>query len=290
MGMYTNNPGIGKVRAHAVHLVREGWSSREVARHLGYDQSAIVRWVSRAPGDLRRGIPTRSSRPCHHPDEVPHELVLHILALQEEYKRGAQFLWYLLEREGVELSLSSVKRILRRHGVNRYSKWKKWRQYPPRPVPTGPGILVEADTVHRGREDKLYVYTLLDVCSRMAHAVPTERISAVKSVRFVVAAQERLTFPFVTIQTDNGPEFGKHLSRELGVRGIAHRHNHVRKPQENGHLERWNRTIQEECLDRIPQSLQSYRREIPQYLHYYNTERPHLGLGGATPLEVMRRY
>lgn len=288
--MYTKNPFAPKARAHAVRLVREGWALREVARHMHVEPSTVMRWVARAPGDLRKGIATRSSRPRHHPEEIPQELVLHILLLQEEYKRGAQFLWYLLERAGVTISLSSVKRILRRHGVNRYSKWKKWRKSPPRPVPTAPGLLVEADTVHRGREDKLYIYTLLDVATRMAHATVVERISAARSVRFVVAAQERLSFPFVTVQTDNGPEFGKHLSRELGVRGIAHRKNHVRQPTENAHLERWNRTLQEECLDRIPQSLASYRREIPQYLHYYNTERPHLGLAGATPREVLRRY
>ena len=45
----------------AVRLVRKGWSTRKVARHMGFNHSSIVRWVDRAPLDGRKIIPTESS-------------------------------------------------------------------------------------------------------------------------------------------------------------------------------------------------------------------------------------
>ncbi|MBI4090247.1 MAG: helix-turn-helix domain-containing protein, partial [Candidatus Kerfeldbacteria bacterium] len=52
-------------------MARSGQSIRAVARHFGFDHSAVVRWVQRAEGVDRRSslIPTRSSRPHHHPHQ-----------------------------------------------------------------------------------------------------------------------------------------------------------------------------------------------------------------------------
>ncbi len=72
---YTTNPHIGKVRARAVHLVRkEGWSVREVARHLGVSHASIVRWNQKAARDAGRvfEIPTRSSRPKTSPAAIDY--------------------------------------------------------------------------------------------------------------------------------------------------------------------------------------------------------------------------
>ncbi|PIS17496.1 MAG: hypothetical protein COT59_00370 [Candidatus Nealsonbacteria bacterium CG09_land_8_20_14_0_10_42_14] len=69
---------------------------------------------------------------------------------------------------------------------------------------------------------------------------------------------------------------------------MLHRHSRVRQANDNGHLERFNRTLQEECLSRIPQTLRAYRKEIPEYLHYYNTKRLHLGINYKTPLQCVQ--
>ena len=286
---YTTNPHLPRVRMDAVLLVRQGWSTRAVARHVGYTHSAVVKWVARAPEDGRMVIPTRSSRPHSHPHRLPREIIARILALRSERHQCAEILHWRLEKEGVTVSLSSVKRVLRRCGLSRFSKWKKWHQYPERPLPEKPGLLVEIDTVHTGGHDRrLYVYTLLDVYSRWAHAIPALAINTHRSLRFVNEAQKQASFPFQTLQSDHGPEFSKWLTLRLGERGMAHRHSRVRTPTDNGHLERFNRTIQQECLRRIPRSLQSWQKEIPEYLHYYNTERPHMALGMRTPNEIIK--
>ena len=196
---------------------------------------------------------------------------------------------HLLKRDDIEVSLSSVKRTLKRYGMTRYSKWKRWHVYPSRPLPENPGILVRMDTVHR-MVGHLYVYTLLDVRSRWAHAEACERIGAGRSVEFVRTGRCILPFSIRTLQTDHGSEFSKWFTRQMVADGIQHRHSHVRRPTDNGHLERFNRTLQEECLDRVPDTLAAYRREIPRYLDWYNTKRPHMGLKMQSPKDVLREY
>lgn len=290
---YSKNPNLPKVRAEAVKLVRAGHSVRAVARHFGYSHSAVVKWCAKVPPDFYnyRVIPTESSRPKHHPKELSDETVQRILQLRADTQRGAEFIHFLLNRDGVTVSLSSVKRTLKRHGLTKYSQWKKWHQQTPRPLPAAPGLLVEADTIHDGYVGhQLYIYTLLDVHSRWAYAEPAPRISAAGGALFVRSAQVQAPFTFQTVQTDHGPEFSKWFTKKLQEQAVEHRHSRVRTPNDNAHLERFNRTIQEECIARLPRNMAVWQRELPEYLRYYNQERPHMGLGWLTPAQQLKRF
>lgn len=288
---YSKNPHLPKVRAQAVKMVRSGKSTREVARHFGYSQSAVVKWCKKVSEDFYqyKVIPTESSRPRHHPKELSPETVQRILELRATTRRGAEFIHVLLARDGVSVSLSSVKRTLSRHGLTKYSKWKKWHQSTPRPLPELPGLLVEADTIHDGRKDgsELYIYTLIDVHSRWTYAEPVRRISAAGGASFARHAQAVAPFTFRTVQTDHGPEFSKWFTKKLAETQTEHRHTRVRKPNDNAHIERFNRTIQEECICRLPRKLSVWQTEIPDYVRYYNHERPHQGLNWLTPVEKL---
>lgn len=289
---YTTNPHMPIVRMEAVRLVRyRGWSTREVARHLGFSQAAIVQWCKKDPTGGWRRIPTLSSRPHHHSKELSQETINAIIQYRQKYRRCAEVIHHLLMKDGQKVSLSSVKRILRRCGFTRYSQWKKWHQYPPRPLPEKPGILVEIDTMMDGvPEDRLSVYALVDVCSRWAFARPTSKVNCLRSLDFVAKARNTAPFAFQTLQSDHGSEFSKWFTKQLISRGLEHRHSRVRKPTDNGHIERFIRTLQEECLNRVTRTFPSWSREIPEYIHYYNTERPHMALQMKTPQEVITSY
>jgi len=289
---YTNNPNMPKVRLQAVNLVRQGWGIRRTSRYMGVSPGTVCKWMNKAK-PLRSGapIPTESSRPHSHPNQLSDEMVKAILDYRKRYRRCAQVLHYLLLKDGHKVSLSSVKRTLKRHNCSRFSKWKKWHKYPERPKPKKPGILVEIDTIWDGYpEDRLYVYTLIDVCSRWTHAYPIDRISAERSFRFIKQAQTISPFEFLTLQSDHGPEFSKHFTKLLTNQGFNHRHSRIRTPSDNGHLERFNRTLQEECLSQVPRSLNRWKKEIPEYLLWYNTGRPHMALNMKSPIEVLRSY
>jgi len=282
-----------RLRLEAAKLVLEkGWSTRQVARHTGFNQSSIVRWANMLKRNhFGRTIPTRSSRPHCHPHQLSQEVLNAILKYRHQYRRCAEVIHFYLLRDGYTVSLSSVKRVLKRSGLTRYSKWKKWHEYSERPLAEMPGMLVEVDTIVDGPfTDRLYIYTLLDVCSRWSFAFPVERISAANSLNFIRKAENNLPFRMKILQSDHGAEFSKHFTKNIESDGILHRYTRIRTPTDNGHLERFNRTIQEECLNRIPKTLQAYQKAIPEYLHFYNTERPHMALHMQTPLQVMQSY
>ena len=289
---YTTNPHLPAVRRDAVRLVKyRDWSMRKTARHLGVEPSTISRWVKLDPTGGLRLIPTQSSRPHHHPHELSLIIIGRILELRAERDQCAEILYHRLSEEGVVISLSSVKRILKRHGISRFSKWKKWHQYPVRPLPEKPGILVEIDSVHEGPPaDRVSAFALIDVNSRWGYAEPTRRATSRATAQFVERA--RLTAPFVfqTIQTDHGSEFSKWFTKVVEHGGTMHRHTRVRTPTDNAHVERFIQTLQRDCLHRIPRSFKVWQKEIPEYLRYYNEERPHMGLNYQTPIEVLRRY
>lgn len=291
---YTTNPHLPRVRMQAVELVKQGKSVREAARHFGFAHNTVLNWLKRKPEYGWRGlvIPTRSSKPIHHPKELREEIINQILTLRKERNQCAEILHYrLINEHGIKISLSSVKRVLRRFHCSRFSPWKKWHQYPVRPVPEKPGILIEIDTIFDGpSNERLYVYALMDICSRWAFASPIEHISSRASSKFLITAQDIAPFRFKTIQSDHGSEFSKWFTKVAEHKGFLHRHSRVRRPTDNGHIERFNRTLQEECLNKLNRNLKDWKSGIQEYLHYYNTERPHMGLNMQTPLQVVRSY
>jgi transposase InsO family protein len=290
MSMYTTNPNLPRVHMDAVRLVRSGWSTREAARHFGFTHSAVVKWMARAGNDRRAQIlRTRSSRPHHHPRALSRTVVEAIRTKRFTHHRCAEVVHQELKNDGVVVSLSSVKRTLQREGLLRQrSPWKRLHRSLERPQAVKPGDLVELDTIHvlpRGGE-RFYVYTLIDVVSRWAYAKIVPRINTHQSLQFLREAQGRAPFTFTTLQSDHGSEFSTNFSERSHV---VHRHSRVRQPNDNGHLERFNRTLQEECLTVVP-TIAAYRQALRSYLPYYNTERLHLGLNLKTPLQVVPSY
>jgi transposase InsO family protein len=289
---YTMNPNLPRLRMQIAKLVfKQGWSTREAARYSGYNHSTIVRWVAKARLSNELNIPTQSCRPHHHPLTLSDKTRIAILEHRTKYHRCAEVIHYQLNQDGISVSLSSVKRTLKRNGLTYPSKWKKWHVYPERPLPAKPGILVEIDSMREGLpQEQLYLYVLIDVCSRYGFAKPVKAINSWQSARFFQEARQESFFPFLMIQSDHGGEFAKWFSKRLIASGVAHRHSRVRRPTDNGHVERFIRTIQQECLVRTNRSLKAWEKAIPEFIHYYNTERPHMGLEMKTPLEVVQSY
>ena len=291
---YTTNPHLPKVRRNAVRLVKyRDWSMRKVARHLGVQPSTISRWCKLDPTGGWREIPTRSSRPRSHSKALPRETVLAIVQKRSGRRRCGQVIHQELLRDGVVVSLSSVQRTLERcHLLKKRSPWKRPHDYTPRPEVTKAGDLLEIDTVHFVLPDgsRLYAYTLIDLYSRWAYAEAAEKIGVEPSVQFLKRAREEAPFAFNLIQSDHGSEFSIGFTHTCLSWQMQHRHSRVRQSNDNAHIERFNRTLQEECLDLTNHTLENFAVAIKRYLTYYNTERLHMGINYQTPEEVLRRY
>ncbi len=288
---YTINPKLSVVRMLAVRLVKyRGWSTRKVARHTGFSQSAVVKWCAKDPTGGWRQIPTESSRPHSHARQLTPNLVDAIVAQRHKNGRCAEVVHQELLNQGIRISLSSVKRTLdRNHLLVKRSPYKRWHVSLPRPLAEKSGDLVQVDTIHvmLNQRQRFYVYALIDIYSRWGYAWVSERINTWKSMQFVKLAQRKAGFKFMTIQTDNGSEFSTYFSENIKT---VHRHSRVRRPNDNGHVERFIRTLQEECLNKVLSTPADYQGALNNYLPYYNQERLHLGINLLTPIQLIPSY
>jgi putative transposase len=290
---YTINPYSPKARRLAVNLVRvQHKKPAQVARLYGIHRSTMSRWLKRAHPDHRVFLHNISSRPHFHPNQLPQSLVNRVIAARTQSNRCAQVVWAQLTQEHIQISLSSVKRIIARYHLTRRKKrhirtQTRFR----RPESHHPGDLVEVDTIHfvTGQYERFYVYAVIDTYSRMGYAEYQPRLTTGITVQVIRRALQYFQFPVSVIQTDNGHEFGEYVFWELQKEHIRLRHTRVRKPNDNAHVERYIRTIQEECFNRMLPKVESIRRKLTKYNEYYNTERIHLGIGCKTPKEMLLR-
>ena len=154
--------------------------------------------------------------------------------------------------------------------------------------PRLPGELVEIDTIDIFVDGlKRYLITAVDLPTRFAFAYIYKTGSSASARDFLRKLNWVTPFKITRLQTDNGSEFLKHFAREVESQGLIHYFNYPRRPQSNGHLERFNRTIQEQfayyhanCIDEPD----DFNRPLMEYLIWYNTERVHRGIGKIPPL------
>ena len=288
---YDTNPRLPRLRAKAVEMVRSGKTVTEAARYFGFSKSAVSKWCKKVPSNGSWSIPTKSSAPKHHPRRIKKEVRTRIVDLRLKLKgRCAQVIQSHLRDEGMNVSVRTIQRELERHHLlKKYSPWKK--RYLPiqRPLAEKPGDLVEIDTIHLPVSEKrrIYVYTMIDVASRVAYARADQRATAGRSIKFLKQGIRKTTLSISCTQSDHGPEFGSYFTTHIQSK---HRHSRVRKPNDNAHIERFNRTLQEELLHKLPVNVTIINKELPKYLNYYNTQRKHLGLNLLTPAQVLKSF
>ena len=285
---YTQNPYMPKVRQAAAHMVLYNkLTPAEVGRRFGVGDSTIAKWVKKAKRLGYHPIPTLSSRPKHHLKELSEDITERIVTKRLDHGRCAEVVWQELKNDGVITSLSSVKRTLsRRFLLKKRSPWKRFHPHQDRPEALKAGDLVQLDTIHRiiSGKKRLYVFTGIDVYSRTAWAKAFAKMSGRISLKFVGDAQDTSPFYFNMLQSDHGPEFGRWFVSQVKKN---HRYTRIGKPNDNAHIERFNRTLQEECLDKVPNNVRAINKALKEYLTYYNTKRIHLGINLRSPIQLV---
>ena len=109
------------------------------------------------------------------------------------------------------------------------------------------------------------------------------------AARVVLHARMEFGFDFHMVQADNGPEFSRYFEQVLRGHDMPTRHTRLGRPNDNAHIERFNRTVQEECLgNTIYYSTPTthIQGKLDNYLHYYNYKRVHLSLQYKVPAAV----
>lgn len=201
-------------------------------------------------------------------------------------------------------SPSGIYNILKRNGRNRLKPVD--REIKQKIVKERMGQLGHIDCHHlsksviRGQNRKLYLLCVLDDYSRLAWAQVMTDITALTTMFTAMHCMQALKREFgiqmEEIIADNGPEFGTAVSqnkmnhpfeRMLFETGVKRRYMKPYRPQTNGKVERFWRTLKEDLIEDTDfDSLEELEDELLKYLVYYNWERPHQGIGGKKPIDM----
>jgi len=292
-------PSIGfDLKLRCVQLLEEGLSVSQVARLLRMSRPTVYKWHGRYRSEGLDGLAELSRRPRASPSRIPALTVEEILRLRRQEGLGP---WHIAQRLG--LSQSSVYRTLCRHGLQhlRPKQPRVVRRY----ERAAPGELLHLDikelTPLRRRTPPEQQFAVLDDYSREVFSRIYPDATTRTATDFLLSAVRYYRYPVQAILTDNAlcftmrrtiyPErttvFAK-TCHELGIRHHLLRPYH---PQTNGKVERFFRTVREECYDRIYFRDSQHRASaLQEYIHYYNHERPHFSLGGLTPIARRNQF
>lgn len=296
---------------------------RAACRAMGVHHSTYYRWQEKVERWGLEALRPRERRRPRMPNELGPHLEQRILAFSLAYPGfGPKRISAELAREkwgGLRISPNGVWRVLRRHGLNTRRKRLSliagyaavYERKPELPEPerhieaAEPGELVGLDCFYVGRlsgtKGTVWQYTAIDVASGFAwaelHTSPrnpaTKHCSAL--VRRVASELAEAGWQLQAVITDNGSEFrAGELVETLTELSVEQRRIRAGRPTSNGHVERLQLTILEECwrpafARSLVPKLTALQRDLKQYLGYYNFDRAHTGrlTKGRVPGEIV---
>ena len=154
-----------------------------------------------------------------------------------------------------------------------------------------PGDLIEIDVVVRFiGKIKRYIITAVDVHSRYSFALCYTRHNSISARDFIQKMEKVFPYKIKAIQTDNGSEFHKYFMQYLEKRKIIHYWNYKGQPHKNGHIEKFNRTIQEEFVDQNEiwfNDVAEFNEKLLEWIMWYNTKRFHWSLDLMSPVDYL---
>ncbi|MDO8338034.1 MAG: IS481 family transposase [Microcella sp.] len=299
-------------------VVEEGWSVAAAAEYFRVSYPTAAKWSKRFVELGPEGMADRSSRPHSHPNRTAPHLVKKIVHLRIKKRLGP------VQIAGrLQMPASTVHAVLVRCRLNRLSHVDVKTGEPARRYEHDrPGSLIHVDVKKLGnipdgggwrfvgrqqgdwnrratpdkprsrRRDVIlghaFVHTVIDDHSRVAYAEIHDDEKAVTAIGVLQRAVSWFADHGVTVErvlSDNGSAYKSHAWRhacaELGVKPKFTR---PRRPQTNGKIERFHRTLADGwAYSRHYRSEAARRAALPAWLHFYNQHRPHTAIGKLPP-------
>lgn len=268
-----------------------------IAKELQVSRQTIHKWLARYKRFGIEGLIQKKRKVFSAPhNKTSLELEQLIINLAEEYTLdGVETLSDRLQFENnITLHPTTIYRILKRNNV-RYTdyqphtrrKWKK-KLFAHKVV----GYELQMDTKYPfGYKQGKVIYTIIDDASRWVFAWSYNTANQNNTLDFLEKVIRRFPANIRKIRTDQGKEFiGNNIKDFLKQQNIIHRRNTPYCPEENGKIERFHKTLNDKALPWgfSPQgSLDQLQYRLNLFLHYYNYQKKHRGLGmdGMTPME-----
>ena len=288
-------------------IVDDRWPLRRAAERFQVSPTTAARWAVRYRQLGAAGMQDRSSRPHRSPDRTPTRTERRIIKVRVIRRWGPARIAFLLG-----LQPSTVHRVLTRYGLARL-RWldratgRVVRRY----EHAAPGDLVHVDIKklgripdggghrlhgrgavgnrnnHTQRPGYAYLHNAVDDHSRLAYTEILTDERKETAAGFWARANAYFNSCGITVSrvlTDNGSCYRSHVfAAALGDK-IKHKRTKPYRPQTNGKVERFNRTLLEEWAYAHPYRTETDRvAAFTTWLHFYNHHRGHTALRGATP-------
>jgi transposase InsO family protein len=301
-------------------VIDDGWPIARAAELFQVSWPTAKRWADRYRQLGADGLRDRSSRPHHQPNKTPPEVVRRIVSLRRRHRLGPV---QLADYTGVPAS--TVHAVLRRCRLNRLSHLDRHTGEPIRRYEHPyPGAMLHVDVKKLGnipdgggwrfvgrrqgdrnraatagkprnlyRNPKLgtaFVHTVLDDHSRVAYAEIHDDESAATAAgvlrRAVAWFADRGVTTIERVLSDNGSAYRSHLWRDTCTDlGITPKKTRPYRPQTNGKIERFHRTLADGwAFKQLYPTEQTRRDALPTWLHHYNHHRPHTAIGKQPPI------
>jgi transposase InsO family protein len=297
-------------------VVEDGWPVRRAAERFQVSHTTAARWAARYRELGADGMGDRSSRPQHSPARTPCRTERRIIGLRVTARLGpARIAWRL------GLNPSTVHKVLARYGCPHLSSLDRGSGVPVRRYErAAPGELVHVDvkklgnipdgggwrtagraqgrrngrattTERRNKHPVLgyaYLHTALDDHSRLAYTEILADETKETAAAFLARAHAWYTAAGITIErvlSDNGSCYrSKTWAATCADLGITPKRTRPYRPQTNGKVERYHRTLADEWAYAHPYTSETQRRAaLDPWLHTYNHHRGHTALGGHPP-------
>lgn len=284
------------LRAKLMALHQRGVPLTALSAEYRVPREVLGRWWARYQVHDLAGLAPQSRRPHASPTRVSAAVERSILRLRSQ-RLSAMRIAYALQ-----VGHSTVQRVLERHGQNQLPR-------PPRPAPRRyekqrPGELVHIDlkylpALRNARHD--FEFAAVDDFSREAVVSIRTDATSLAAATFLEHVAATLPYPIEAVLTDNAFAFTmrhalhsdratrfQHACSALGIRHYLLR---PYAPQSNGKVERFFRTIDDECLHvRQLFTFAARSRAVDDFVWFYNHVRPHMSLGGMTPVDRRKLY
>lgn len=298
-------------------IVDDGWSLRRAAERFQVAVTTAQRWAQRYREEGPAGMVDRSSRPHRSPNQTPTQTERRIIKVRVTRRWGPARIAYYLG-----LNVSTVHRVLTRHGLAKL-RWldrptgrvirriesaavgdlvhvdvKKIGK-----IPAGGGWRMRGRTIgnRNAQADKStglrsrngdpargyhFLHTAVDGHSRLVYSELLADERKETAAAFWIRANTWFRHSGITVRnvlTDNGSCYRSHAFKDA-LGDIEHRRTRPYRPQTNGKVERFHRTLADEwAYARLYTSDAERCAEYPRWLHTYNHHRAHTALGGQPP-------
>ena len=325
---------LARTRLSVLELAQELGSVSKACRQAGMDRTSFYEWKRRFQthglGGLKDLPPVHKTHPATTAPEVQARICE--LALKDP-SRGCKHISNLLALEGTVVSSVTVQSILNKNRLgHRYERLMEIEKralegsfeltpemvrllekanpcFAERHVESSrPGELLSQDNFLVGRFNgigRVYLHTVVDTYGSVAFGV----LGTSKKPEWGVSVLHNDALPFYrernlpvdTVLTDNGREFcgtdAHPYELYLALAGIEHRKTRVRRPQSNGFVERFHRTVLDEFFRvalraKFYATLDELQRDLDAWMETYNTKRPHQGYRnmGRRPIDTVDAY